>query len=88
MAFLVVVVMEFQHASPFERHAFDEAMLERKWTRYPRGRNAYCAAVRGCQSEGEAVAAVEAEIAEIVSETGLHDWEAVCYLPDDVARAS
>jgi L-arabinose isomerase len=82
MAFIVVVVVECQHATAFDWHAFDVEMLNRKWTRFAQRQNSYCAEVRGCRSEAEAVSAVEAEIQQIVEEIGWYDWHAACYLPD------
>ena len=85
---LIVVAVKLPGASPFHRRAFHERMLNRQWTRFSKGENAYCAEVRHCETEADAVCAVEADIKEVIKEIGVKRWSAACFVPDAPSLAS
>ena len=80
MILVVVDVLLFE-VSTVDRQAFHREMLARQWTCFSSRENAYCAAMEECETEADAVSAVESHIEEVTADVGVKQWSAVCYVP-------
>ena len=80
MAFVVMIEVDLADAGALECASFEREMARRRWSRLPKGDAGYCAAVKGCRTDAEVLAAVKAAIAIAARSSGVHRWRADCYL--------
>jgi hypothetical protein len=78
MALKVLVTVDLSSADAVQRNVFELEMIKRSWVKFPHHASAYCVEFEGLESDSEAVAVAESDVAKSAAVVKLFDWDAVC----------